>query len=301
MTFLTALLPVIALVALGRVLASLNVLSRDGWQAIERLSLMVLFPALIILVLSTAEFEKAPLFVALSLIGAQLLMGAVALLAALVPRLSRPAVGSIIQSNVRWNTFIALSLAGSLYGAEGVAIMAIISACMIPTANILSVYGFSHFGDNGESRRNPFGEMLRNPLIIACAIGLSLNVLKIPPTGLAEEVLELLSRGTVPLGLLAAGAGINFASLWAGKLQVILWSVVRLLGLPIIAGAVAVLLGVGGVHLALILIAASTPTAANGYVLARQMGGDADLTASLIALQTVLAIVTMPLFYYALR
>ncbi len=299
MTFFAALIPVIAVVALGRMLAASNFLSQDGWRAIERLSLMVMFPSLIILVLSRANFNEAPIFMAASLIGAQVIMGAIALAAARWGNTSRPAVGSIIQSNVRWNTFIGLSLAGSIFGEEGLAIMAIISACMIPTANILSVYGFSHFGDGGDRRRNPLLEMVRNPLIIACAIGLGLNALSAPPSGIALDVLDLLSKGTVPLGLLAAGAGISFGSLWAGRTKVILWSVIRLLGLPLAALAIALALNISGMHLALILIAASTPTAANGYVLSRQMGGDADLTASLIALQTVLAIVTMPLFYFA--
>jgi predicted permease len=38
------------------------------------------------------------------------------------------------------------------------------------------------------------------------------------------------------------------------------------------------------------------PSASNAYVLARQMGGDAPLLAQILALQTVVAVFTMPLF-----
>ena len=41
-------------------------------------------------------------------------------------------------------------------------------------------------------------------------------------------------------------------------------------------------------------IATATPTATNGFILARQLGGDADLMANLIATETVLAALTMP-------
>ena len=58
-------------------------------------------------------------------------------------------------------------------------------------------------------------------------------------------------------------------------------------------------LGVEGVSLAVIAIAAATPTATNGYILARQLGGDAPFMANLIATQTVLAAVTMPLVLWA--
>jgi predicted permease len=37
------------------------------------------------------------------------------------------------------------------------------------------------------------------------------------------------------------------------------------------------------------------PTAAASYILARQMGGDAPLMAEIATLQTVLAMLTMPL------
>ena len=38
----------------------------------------------------------------------------------------------------------------------------------------------------------------------------------------------------------------------------------------------------------------ATPTAANGYIVARQMGGDADLYADILTWQTVLAVLSIP-------
>jgi predicted permease len=40
---------------------------------------------------------------------------------------------------------------------------------------------------------------------------------------------------------------------------------------------------------------ASVPAASNAYILARQMGGDAPLIAQILTVETVLAIVTMPI------
>jgi predicted permease len=37
------------------------------------------------------------------------------------------------------------------------------------------------------------------------------------------------------------------------------------------------------------------PTASSAYVLARQMGGNAPLVAEILTLQTVLAVITMPI------
>ncbi|HEY9212180.1 MAG TPA: AEC family transporter, partial [Ancylobacter sp.] len=42
-------------------------------------------------------------------------------------------------------------------------------------------------------------------------------------------------------------------------------------------------------------VGSSVPSAPNGYVLARQMGGDAPLLAEMLTVQTLLAAITMPL------
>ena len=64
--------------------------------------------------------------------------------------------------------------------------------------------------------------------------------------------------------------------------------------LPIIAAALARLLGVTGIDAGVTVIAASVPTASGAYVLARQLGGNGSLMAEILTLQTLIALVTMP-------
>ena len=112
-------------------------------------------------------------------------------------------------------------------------------------------------------------------------------------------MLETLAAAALALGLLAAGAGLDLGALKRSGVPTLCWSLVRILGLPALAIGLARALGVEGVSLAVIAIAAATPTATNGYILARQLGGDAPFMANLIATQTVLAAVTMPLVLWA--
>jgi predicted permease len=58
-------------------------------------------------------------------------------------------------------------------------------------------------------------------------------------------------------------------------------------------------LGLSGIPLTIAVICAATPTATSSYILARELGGDAPLAANLIAVETVLAMLTMPLLYLA--
>jgi malonate transporter and related proteins len=298
--FLSALVPVILIVALGRFLGWRKTITDDGWRAIERLAYVVLFPALIIRALANAPFEEAPWALMALLIASQCLLGAFGLLARRWPGIRRPEVGSIIQSNVRWNTFVALSIASALFGDEGLALVSIAAAAMIPAANVLSVAALtSHAESEGLPKRNPIKELLRNPLIIACAVGGLLAALNIEIPPLLDLTIDLLGQGTIALGLLAAGAGMDIAALGRSGLKTVTWSLVRLIGLPTLAIGVALLLGISGTPLAIAVISASVPTATSSYILARQLGGDAPLAANLIAMQTVLSLITMPVIWFA--
>ncbi len=298
-SFVFAIAPVIFVVALGRFLAVRNVIAPEGWRGIERLVYFVLFPVLIVSVLAKAPFETIPWGMVAALMASQVALGALGLLAAKGGlRAPCPAAGSIIQSNVRWNTFIALSLAGALFGEAGLALVAVAAAAMIPVANILSVTALTQYSEreNGQ-KKNVFLDLAKNPLIIACLIGLSLNASGLAPTGVVDITLDILGRATIALGLLAAGAGVNFAALKSAKIRTFFWSLVRLLGLPLLVLGFGIAMDVPEMHLAVAVICAATPTATNGYILAQQLGGDAPLSANLIAAQTALAAITMPLVY----
>tara|TARA_B100000678_G_scaffold283424_1_gene283506 strand:+ start:6279 stop:7208 length:930 start_codon:yes stop_codon:yes gene_type:complete len=301
MSFFQALIPVMFMVALGQFLAQRKIPAQDGWRAIERLCYLVFIPCLIVLVLWRAPLETVPWKIGLTLLLSQVAMAGLGLLPLIFTRMPRPSVACLVQSNSRWNTFIALTITGVLFGEQGIALTAICAAVMIPLANILSVLAFTYLGENPNGvRRNPFAELLRNPLVIACVIGAVLNVSGIKPTGTIVTILELVSEPAMALGLMAAGAGIDFSALKRSGLLTTGWSVFRLFGLPLIAVPLAHFgLGLTGVPLVVIAISTATPTAVNGYILAKQMGGDARLMANLIATQTVLSSVTIFLVYIA--
>ena len=298
--FLAALLPVILIVALGRFLGWRKVITEEGWRGIERLAYVLLLPALIIRALARAPFESAPWKLALILIAAQCLLGAFGLLARAWPGITRPEVGSIIQSNVRWNTFIGLSIASALFGDEGLALTSIAAAAMIPAANILSVMALTAHAERTDlPKRNPVAELIRNPLIIGCVIGGAIAASGYTLPVEIDLTIDLLGRGAIALGLLSAGAGVNIAALGRAGVKTLTWTLVRLLGLPAIAIGLALALGLTGLPLAIAVICAATPTATSCYILARQLGGNAPLAANLIAMETVLSIITMPVIWFA--
>ena len=298
--FLYALLPVIAIATLGHVLSVRKWIPTESWRAIERLSYVVLFPALIVRTLANAPFETAPWRLAGALILAQFALAGVGLLARFLPGMPRPAIGSIIQSNVRWNTMIGLSIGSLLFGQEGLALVTIAAAAMIPTANVLSVYALIAHADQPHGPApNPLLALLRNPIVIACIIGLCLAAANIELHELLDDSLRILGEAALALGLLSAGAGVDLSALKRAGPRTLVWSLVRLIGLPVFAVSFGLLLGLSGIPLMIAVICAATPTATSSYILARELGGDAPLAANLIAVETVLAMLTMPLLYFA--
>lgn len=294
-----ALLPIICLLLLGYICRRAEFLPDSGWRALERISYYIFFPALIVKVLQGADLSGVPIGFILALLAAQLILGAAGFLALFFERQSRESVGSIIQSNVRWNTFVALAVSEKLFGEPGLALVAIAAAILIPLANFLSVTALLHFS---EQTKEPRGSILislvKNPLLIACVIGIVLSVTKLPLPVVALDTLDLLSRPAIALGLVTAGAAVTFDSISSRLGRSLTWSLVRLLVLPVVAFSIGLALGLGEFYLTIIVICCATPTAVNGYILAKELGGDAPLAANLISIQTVLSAATLPLMIW---
>ena len=296
--FLIALVPVILIVVLGQFLARRGMITPEACRAMDRLSFLVLLPALIVRALANAEFDHAPWAMLGALLLAQGVLALVGLGARWWPGIERPAIGTIVQSNVRWNTIIALSIGAQLFGNEGVALVSLVAAAMIPMANVISVYALIAHADHPPGKKpQPLLAMLRNPLVIACVIGISLASFHVKLPVVADETLKMLANAAIAAGLLSAGAGVDLGALQRAGVKTFFWSTVRLLGLPAVTLAIGLAIGLSGLPLAIALLCAATSTAPNSYVLARELGGDSTLAANLIAVQTVAASVTLPLVW----
>ncbi|MGL4176467.1 MAG: AEC family transporter [Dermatophilaceae bacterium] len=74
-------------------------------------------------------------------------------------------------------------------------------------------------------------------------------------------------------------------------------TVVKLAVLPRAAAGIAATLGATGAVLGAVVVVCALPAAPSAFVLAGRMGGDTRLMASITGIQTVLAIVTVPLVF----
>ncbi|MGJ5139764.1 AEC family transporter [Bradyrhizobium oligotrophicum] len=295
-----ALAPVFLLIVIGFGLRRSLIRLDTQWHGLERLTYYVLFPALLMQSLVKADLGKVPVAgIGGALFLAMLAMSALCL--ALRPLLTRsgidgPAFTSIFQGATRWQTYVALSVAGSLFGPTGLAVASVGMIAIIPMVNVFSVAVLAHYASpTRRSMREILATIVRNPLIWACIAGLALNVAHVPLPKLWHDAADALGQASLPIGLLVTGAGLHFEGLRRAGPAAALGVVLKLVLMPLLAIGLAGWFGVTGPSLVVVAICAAVPTSPSAYVLAKQMGGDAPLLAQIISLQTVLAALTMPL------
>jgi hypothetical protein len=297
---IAALLPVFLLIMLGAVLRHTLMRLETQWHGLERLTYYVLFPMLLVQTLVKADLSSVPVAgVGGALLISALLMSLLCL--ALWPLLSRrgvdgPAFSSIFQGATRWQTYVALSVSRNLFGATGLALASVAMVAIIPLVNVFSVAVLAHFASaEKKSARAIVMTVIQNPLIWACAIGLAINVTRLPLPKIWHEVADALGGSSLAIGLLVTGAGLHLEGLFRPSIAAAAGVILKLAAMPALALALAVWFGVSGSSLVIVAVCSAVPTSSSAYVMARQMGGDAPLLAQIITLQTVLAAITMPI------
>lgn len=297
---MSVLLPLFIIIFLGYLLRRVQVLSQDFWAEAERATYYIFFPCLLVGNLAMADFGSSPaLPMAGALVSGVLIISTFGLF--LRPRLSLTdaAFSSFFQGTIRPNTYVGIAGAVALAGPEGVTLAAIAIVSMIPLVNLLCVPVVAHFGNRGRNGVNrTFLEILKNPLILSCLLGILLNVCGVDLPAQLYEVIRLLGRAALPLGLLSVGAGLQFTNLHSNFLGVAVSSLFKLLLLPAVTTLACYLYHVTGTPAVVAVLFASLPASVSSFILARQLGGDEQLIAVIITVQTLLATATLPLTTY---
>jgi malonate transporter and related proteins len=299
--FAQLLIPDFSLILCGYLVCRHTALNRTVWQQVESLVYYFLFPVLLF-----QSIVKSPLDLGATsrLIAAGLLMGLASIgLAYSLPHL--PWLGRRIDARdhaasaqvaFRFNSFVGLALAERLAGPQGLLLIAVLIGVCVPLFNVAAVWPMARHGRTGFAR-----ELLRNPLIIATVSGLAANLLGFSIPRWLEPAVSRIGAASLALGLMAAGAGMQFGALArAGTLTFGVLSI-RHFFTPLIAAALAYLLRLDAAQTAVLLAFSALPTASSAYVLAARMGYNGPYVAGLVTLSTLLALLSLPFALGVLR
>lgn len=294
-----AILPIFLLILSGQGLRHVPLFTADFWRGMDTLGYYVLYPALLFVTIMRADFSALTLdSVAIALGGANLVSVAGVLLAwpllRATSKISRPGFSSVFQATVRWNGFMAFAVAERLFPPEGAAMVALVMAFLIIPVNIEAVAVVSWFAGKDPN----FGAVLRkiaiNPMVLATGSALVVRALPFTLPEPLMQMLDLVARAALGMGLLSIGAGLKPRNVLRPNAALVLATAAKLILYPALVLALALALGLQGDQISYLALCAAVPTAMNGYVLARQMGGDAELYAAIVTVQTAAAFLTIP-------
>lgn len=186
--------------------------------------------------------------------------------------------------------FMGIPLVQGIVGSKGV----IYASFGVVVFNVLCwTYGYSMM--SGGARLN-LKTVLLNPGVVGLAIGLPIYFLKLQLPEIVAEPLGYIADLNTPLAMLVIGTYIAKADLYSfvSDLSVYKVSFLRLLAVPAIMLGVLMLLRPEKDLFMATIVQAATPVAANTVLFAVQYKRDSELASKLVAVSTVLSIITIP-------
>jgi len=294
--------PVFILIILGNLLRRVRVPDLSFWHVSDKLIYWVLIPALLFHHVSQITLSSTMLAnYAVVILSGLFVVTTLSFIAGKLFGYTPQIWTSVMQGAARHNAFIALAIAGSLFGDEGLALGAIFMVILIPIINIVIVSAMAstlNQDTDNNSRPGIFDvlfELIKNPFILAIAAGLIISFVDTDRISIIHETTGLLGSAALPIMLLSIGANIKIREISSTITPIIIANVLKLLIFPIVVFFVAKSMNLSLFETTIAVIFAAVPTAASSYSLAKQFGGETQLMTSIITIQVALSFITIPI------
>lgn len=217
--------------------------------------------------------------------------------------------GAFVQGSFRSSAAVmGLAFIQNIYGESAMGPLMIIGA--VPLYNIFSVIvlTFEAQPEEGAAGKRDMSKIreaciniLKNPIIIAIALGLVTALIGIDFPAVIDTTVNNVAKMATPLALVALGAGFEGRKALA-KMGPTLWAaLIKLVFQPALLLPLAVWMGFTGEKMIGILIMLASPTTPSCYIMAKNMRNDGVLTASIVVTTTLLGAFTLTAWIFILR
>jgi len=304
MFIINSIAPIFLLIALGRLLQQVGFFPAGFFKGINRLVFWLALPALLISNISAAQidFDAISKIILLFAAGTLASLG-IAKWVAVRLRLPAPKTGSFIQGSFRGNgAFVGLPIIIYTLGTldpRAEMLGTVTLAAVVIIFNILSVGVLLHYSQRKRSREESvaalLGQLVKNPLIMSCALGIALNLSGIQLPLLLFRPLDALGHAALPLILMSIGASLEFERLRDSASPTLIAALLKVAVTPALGFLLAPLLPLDASEKMIAILYLACPTAGMSYIMADVMGTDAPLAGRIVALSTVLSAITLPI------
>ena len=308
-----ALLPVILIISCGYLAARIGWIRSEHLPGLANVVFLVLNPALMFRTMSHVGFSGMDYFpIAVYLAAALAIYVGVSVFLGRTQRAYVIGLACVFSNHV----MIGIPLISLAYGTQGLAIL--IALISIHALTLLSVATLmlewrkardemaqDHLSAEGH-RAGSYRYVLKvvgrtayraivHPVIFPIALGLIWNWLGLPLPGPVDKALMTMGQANGAMSLVLVGATLAHTRIKGEFLGAFKVSLVKNVAMPVLIFSMGWLLGVRGLPLAVITVAAGLPTGNNAYLFSHRYGHAQALVTASMAMATVVSIFTLAL------
>lgn len=295
--------PLILYMGVGALLRKSGIVDAHAFRGANNIVFYAALPLLCFRAIAASDLSavfESP-FLLYSIIGILILY---ALACIIVPRVCKANQrrSVLIMGTFRSNDAIfGLGVATALLGEDHMTLMALAIALSVPLFNILSVISIERYQGGETNFPHLLFRIMTNPILLGCLAGFIACWIHLQlPEVLATPIKGVASL-TTPLAFIVLGGTMTFDALKKNRIAVTIVSLLRLLIIPVVMLSALLLLGFRGEPIVVALIIFGAPVAMATYTMSVGMGADDELAGSLVAVTSVLSIVTMFFFIFVLK
>ena len=298
-----AVLPMCLIMALGYGTRRLGWIRREEIFAINKIAFRIFLPCLLYYNVYCSDLSGSfdPLLMAYAVGGVLLTFGLSLGYTLLTEKLPERR-GVMIQGMFRSNYVImGIPVATALLGSDQLGTVSILIAVVVPLFNMLAVVVLEVFRGQKPKPLHVLGQIVKNPLVIASALGILTLAAGIRLPHILERTIQNVSAIASPLQLFLLGAFFQFSGLKTYRRERVTVSAAKLIVAPGLFLGLGALLGFRGVAFVSLIGIFASPTAVNSFTMAQQMGGDAELAGDIVVVTSAVSMLTMFLWVFLFK
>ncbi len=300
---INAVLPLFFTMAVGYFLRQIHFVDEPLLKKLNKLVFNVFLPLLLFINIYQSDLETSfRLKTILTAVCSVLALFVV--LCAVVPLIEKDGRrrGVIVQGIFRSNYILfGAPLVFGVFGDQGMGTVSVISAFVVPLYNMLSVAALETFSQGQVNVKKILKGIVKNPLIIASALGILCLVAGVPLPQAVEKTVSDLGKVATPLGLVSLGGFFKFSDTKRFIKQLVIIVTGRLILCPAAFLPIFIKMGFRDVELMALATMMGAPIAVSSFIMAQQQGADADLAGQSVAFTTLFSVFTMFLIIFGLK
>jgi predicted permease len=143
-------------------------------------------------------------------------------------------------------------------------------------------------------------QIVVNPLVLSTLIGLAWAIAGWPIPAPIATYMNIFAAALTPCALFAIGLGLSLEDMRSNLRASIVLAAVKLMIMPLIVYGLCVATGLNSLYTIAAVVCAAVPTAKTVYILAGEYKVEEPLVAATVSITTLLSVVTLLGWLYAL-